>query len=169
MKKITRMISALLCTTLLASVVTVAPLSVSAADKQDVERDSAVYESNVEKVERTTSVTDFNDNKKEPAVDDVVISEPEPTERIVIQSKKSVDAVGASFTVKGFTYKVTDKEATITKYNDSSISNLEIPEKLGGYPVVAIAGGVFKNFSNLASISVPNSIRIIVNKNNIKD
>ena len=63
-----------------------------------------------------------------------------------------------SYTVNGFTYSVSNRQATITSYNDSNIMELIIPEKLGGYKVTGISSYVFRNYYSLTTVDVPDSV-----------
>ena len=64
----------------------------------------------------------------------------------------------------GYTYTVSNNEATITGCNDSISGNVTIPETLGGYPVVSIRYRAFANNKNLTGIALPDSVRSIGSK-----
>ena len=95
-------------------------------------------------------------------------SEPETFEAETVElstlsakTNKDVEPVGEM--VNGFTYNVSNKEATITAYNDKSVTSLTIPGKIGGYKVTAIGNSAFSNYSNLSSVSIPDSVITIGN------
>ena len=76
----------------------------------------------------------------------------------VTESPKTVTPVGASYTENGFTYEVTNNQATVTGYNNSNITSLYLPESLGGYPVATIGNNAFSNYANLTTVVIPNSV-----------
>ena len=63
-------------------------------------------------------------------------------------------------------YSVTDDVATITRVSGTVPGDLVVPATLGGNPVVTIGRAVFSyTYSNLTSITFPDSLREIVEKN----
>lgn len=74
----------------------------------------------------------------------------------------SVSAAEVEEFVEGyFTYTVTDGEATIVDVEDGVEGEIEIPEFLGGYPVVYIGDSSFENEKNITSIIFSDSVKII--------
>ena len=143
----------LLCVCSLLGGVLCAPVSAAVDATQTEETqtetcDNPTYESNVEFIADSAETSSDTEETK--------TSESVSTQTTV--DKKEPVPLGASYTVGNFTYEVIDNSATITKYSDSSVTSLTIPETLGGYSVTAISDGVFKNFSNLATISFPDTI-----------
>ncbi len=66
---------------------------------------------------------------------------------------------GEAYTEGKYFYAVSsDNIVTILKINDSTSEYIEIPETLGGYPVLEVANGAFDNCTNLQKVSVPESI-----------
>lgn len=60
----------------------------------------------------------------------------------------------------GYTYTIEDGYAVILQYtgNDSTVN---IPETLGGYPVVVIDDGVFYNNQTIQTVNIPDSVEYI--------
>lgn len=58
-------------------------------------------------------------------------------------------------TENGFTYMVQDKAAVILGYADKTVTELTIPEKLGGYPVSGILESCFIGYQNLKKVILP--------------
>ncbi len=50
---------------------------------------------------------------------------------------------------------------TIIKLNDTSITEVVIPESIDGVPVTAIGASAFRDCTNLTSITIPNSVTSI--------
>ena len=76
-----------------------------------------------------------------------------------------VSVMTLALTSNGFTYEVSDGEATITAYNDSS-SSIAIPETLGGVPVTKIGDFAFadraeKKGSDITSLTLPKTLKYI--------
>ncbi len=63
-------------------------------------------------------------------------------------------------TENGFTYTVSNGEATITDYNGSA-TDLTIPSTLGGYPVTTIGGSAFSGCSGLTNVVIPSGVTAI--------
>ena len=59
-----------------------------------------------------------------------------------------------------YEYKVSDGEATITKYANYSTEYVEVtvPSTIGGYPVTAIGDGAFSGRSTVISVTLPDSV-----------
>ncbi len=72
-----------------------------------------------------------------------------------------VNSDGSVTTPEGFTYTVSDGEATITDFDRSIGGDLVIPSTLGGYPVVRIGRYAFEQCYGLTSITIPNSVTSI--------
>ena len=62
-----------------------------------------------------------------------------------------------------FVYSVSNSKATITGHSENLMENLVIPDTIGGYPVVGIGSGAFKDCTVLKSVTVPNSVTSIGN------
>ncbi|MBQ1372143.1 MAG: leucine-rich repeat protein [Oscillospiraceae bacterium] len=61
-----------------------------------------------------------------------------------------------------FTYDVDDDgNATITKYSGSEETELVIPEKINGYPVVKIGRSAFERNTSIRTVKIANSVRSI--------
>lgn len=58
-------------------------------------------------------------------------------------------------------YTVSDGEATIVYYNGNFKTNVEIPSKLGGKKVTAIAWGAFGSLPKMQSVTIPDSVTLI--------
>ncbi|MBQ9132734.1 MAG: leucine-rich repeat protein [Clostridia bacterium] len=67
------------------------------------------------------------------------------------------DTVG---TQQQFTYVIEDGKAVITGYTGNEV-DLEIPERLDGYPVVAIGERAFEKMLRLKSVMIPDSVTSI--------
>ena len=66
------------------------------------------------------------------------------------------DSSGNTYTV--FEYSLdSEKKATITKYN-GNVAALDIPDTIDGYKVVTIGGGVFRNRTELRTVTIPDSV-----------
>ena len=65
----------------------------------------------------------------------------------------------------GFSYTVSNGEATITDYSTSSSYGgvITIPSTLGDYPVTTIGDSAFYNCTNLTSVTIPSSVKTIEN------
>ena len=83
---------------------------------------------------------------------------------ILINLFSAFPAYAAEYTWGQYTYTVSNSKATITKGDASISGNLVIPSSIGGYPVVAIKYGAFKNNENITSVTIPNSVTSIGNK-----
>lgn len=57
-----------------------------------------------------------------------------------------------------FGYEVVDKKAVITEIYDTTLTSLEIPNKLGGYKVTEIDDGAFEGMTDLTYVSFPSTI-----------
>ena len=66
------------------------------------------------------------------------------------------------FSEAGLTYTVnSDSTATVTGFSGEAVTDLVIPESLGGYKVSAIGYRAFENCGVLESVSLPNGVSII--------
>ena len=66
------------------------------------------------------------------------------------------------FSEAGLTYTVnSDSTATVTGFSGEAVTDLVIPESLGGYTVSAIGSLAFANCGVLESVSLPNGVSII--------
>jgi len=61
---------------------------------------------------------------------------------------------------EGYTYTVTDGNATITGYLGEG-GNITIPTTLGGCPVIAIGNYAFQNNANITNLTVPSSVQTV--------
>ena len=63
----------------------------------------------------------------------------------------------------GYTYRVSNGEATITDYSTSSSYGgvITIPSTLGGYPVTSIGDSAFSYCTRLTSVTIPDSVTSI--------
>lgn len=78
---------------------------------------------------------------------------------LFIPSRTAITASAVKEKNSGYyTYTVKDGKATITDCADSIKGKVTIPSKLGGYPVVAIAGLSFAWCRNITEIILPSSI-----------
>ncbi len=63
----------------------------------------------------------------------------------------------AETTEDGFVYEINDGKATITDYT-GSVTELVIPDTLGGYPVTAIGYGAFTHCTAFTSVTIPEGV-----------
>ncbi len=62
----------------------------------------------------------------------------------------------------GFTYKITDGEATVTGYDEAIVTgDVIIPDTLGGCPVTALDSMLFMLDDKITSVDIPNSVTTI--------
>ena len=67
-------------------------------------------------------------------------------------------------TAGDFTYEIQDDgTAKITKYS-GTVSVVNIPNWIGGYPVTVIGANAFRDLSNLVAAAIPNSIKTLEQK-----
>ena len=67
------------------------------------------------------------------------------------------------FSEAGLNYTVnSDSTATVTGFSGEAVTDLVIPESLGGYTVSAIGANAFKN-SNIQSFILPGTVKVINN------
>ena len=159
---IKKSIAVVLIISIVMSISSIAPFSVSA-----VEINSSVSETansselppNKEHANEFEANIEFvSEEEQETSMDEIKAEETEPPIKTV-KKKIDLEPVGdGTFTVNGFTYDVANRQATITAYNNNSVSEITIPNKLGGYLVTAIGDSVFKNFNNLTTVTIPNSV-----------
>lgn len=57
-----------------------------------------------------------------------------------------------------FKYEIIDGEVAITGYKDKTVTHIDIPEFIDGYPVISITNGGFYNCGELVSVNIPNSV-----------
>lgn len=136
------------------------PVSASAAKMDNAESVSAPTTVAMPSDTETASGTE----QTEAATD----SETEKAEETTVKNKQA-DPSGAlvgndeAVCKLSFTYSVIDYQVTITGLSDESLTDLVIPEKIEDFPVTAIASNAFSGCSNIASITVPNSVTSIGN------
>ena len=82
-----------------------------------------------------------------------------PTMRPVFSASKKAVLLRIISKKNDFEYTLKDGKAVITKYVANS-STVEIPARIDGYTVYAIGESAFKN-SNIQSVTVPNTVRLI--------
>lgn len=58
----------------------------------------------------------------------------------------------------GFEYKIIENKVIITGFNDSSITHIEIPNEIDGYPVSMIWRDAFNGYRYLKSVTIPDSV-----------
>ncbi len=63
-------------------------------------------------------------------------------------------------TVSGYSYTISDNQATIISYTGTATS-ISIPDSINGYPVTSIARNAFSASTGLTSITIPNSVSFI--------
>lgn len=69
------------------------------------------------------------------------------------------------FTEGYYTYTVENGEATITEVDERLSGDVVIPDTLGGYPVVCMGQrGLFGNCDSLLSVTLPRTLRRVVNR-----
>lgn len=71
-------------------------------------------------------------------------------------------AVWQPASYNGFKYSISNGEVTITGYTGDA-TDLCIPDTINGYPVTAIGDSAFKEFYNLTSVTIPDSVTSIGN------
>ncbi|MBR0540851.1 MAG: leucine-rich repeat protein, partial [Clostridia bacterium] len=59
-------------------------------------------------------------------------------------------------------YTVSNNEATVTGYT-GSLTDIDIPSALGGYPVTKIGNSAFSGKTTLTSVTIPDSVLTIGN------
>lgn len=57
-----------------------------------------------------------------------------------------------------YTYSVANSNAMITQFTKSYSGALQITNRLGGYPVIAIMDNAFNQCTNLTSVTIPNGV-----------
>lgn len=67
----------------------------------------------------------------------------------------------AAKTSGNLTYEVKNGEVAITDCKESASGKLEIPSKLGGYPVTRIDNYAFSNCKKLTSVTIPDGVKAI--------
>lgn len=68
------------------------------------------------------------------------------------------NATAADKTENGYTYSVTEKEATIKDVNETVTGDVIIPSSLGGYPVVCIDSSAFEYNNKITSVVIPDTV-----------
>ena len=58
----------------------------------------------------------------------------------------------------GFEYKIIENKVIITGFNDSSITHIEIPNVIDGYPVTMMWKDAFNGYRYLKSVIIPDSV-----------
>ena len=151
-----RIIASTLCAAMLTGVLTVAPFSVSAAEEQKNEQAVTSYVSEAEFEEETTAAAE---QQTMAQTADGQPSDSPSGDTNTVKNDKQEEPVGAdSFTSGDFTYTLSDKKATITKYTGSAAS-VTVPAKIDGYSVTAIGACAFENCENLTSITLPEGLK----------
>lgn len=77
-------------------------------------------------------------------------------------SSASVFAANTEASQNGYTYIVSNSQATITKYSGTAV-NIIIPSTLGGYKVAAIGKNAFSKCRNIKKLEIPNTVKSIGN------
>ena len=151
-------LSIILVMVMIVSIFTIIPFSASAKEANTGSDEGAdlleqakmtEFEANVEFIEESTEALE----ETEPETIEV-----EETEQPILPTRRKPDLATVGETVNGFTYSVNNKEATITAYNDKSVTSLTIPEKIGGYKVTTIGSSAFSNYSNLSNVTIPDDV-----------
>ena len=156
MKLLERIIASTLCAAMLTGVLTVAPFSVSAAEEQKNEQAVTSYVSEAEFEEETTAAAE---QQTMAQTADGQPSDSPSGDTNTVKNDKQEEPVGAdSFTSGDFTYTLSDKKATITKYTGSAAS-VTVPAKIDGYSVTAIGACAFENCEELTSITLPEGLK----------
>ncbi len=65
------------------------------------------------------------------------------------------------YIIGNFTYTVSDGKAKITSYPETASGAVEIPSKLGGYPVTAIDVHAFSGCTFITEVTVPDTVKTI--------
>ena len=68
------------------------------------------------------------------------------------------DGTESKYTEGYYTYTVADGKATITDCDENISGEIEIPNVLGGYPVVKIGNKAFSDCKNITGIVIPEGI-----------
>ena len=63
-----------------------------------------------------------------------------------------------------FNFLIQNGEVTITKCTDKSVTEVEIPSEIDGYPVKTIGEYAFNGCKNLVSVILPKGLRHIGHK-----
>ena len=173
MKRITRVISAVLSTALLASVVTVAPFSVSAAEIQNnAETNITSFESNVEFVVDKNDSTESQGNTYDDNFETTTNFE---NRFELAQYDKSIEPVGdgEEYTFDNIKYKIIDNQIVISGYV-GVLNDCQIPSSIDDIPVTQIGESAFSNSSikqigshaftnctSLTSVFIPKSLTTV--------
>ena len=59
---------------------------------------------------------------------------------------------------KGFTYKVSDNGVIVTSNDEKTTGDIVIPSEIDGLPVIAIGSEEFFGFSNVTSVTIPETV-----------
>ena len=73
----------------------------------------------------------------------------------------TVDPTSTGDSYGDIEYYVMNGKAVIYSLSDYYISSVTIPSEIEGHSVTAIAGNAFSEYTNLSSVSIPGSVRII--------
>ena len=57
-----------------------------------------------------------------------------------------------------FEYKTENGEVIIVGYKDKTVTHIEIPSEIDGYPVTTITNATFNGCNHLKSVIIPNSV-----------
>ncbi len=108
-----------------------------------------------EKQEEEINKPEKQENTEEKTGEEQGVEVKEETEE-----KQKIMTVAANETYGDFTYSVSGKEATITKYTGNSTS-VAIPEKIGEYTVTGIGSSAFSGCETLKEVVLTENVKTI--------
>ena len=169
MKKITAVLLVVLLMTTslpmnaLAAEVTESSEAVSSAETvvPEPETTQVTSDSQITETESATQVPTVGEDSEET---EKAVSADNP--QATATPKETVAPVGAQSEVQpvgksSFTYSVSNNQVTITGLTDEYLTDLVIPETIENLPVTAIKAYAFSGYSQISSITVPNSVTSI--------